>query len=113
MHKNPHQNAGNAIKETLFFKISSEACPQIPKFLSPYAYARSGHRLEFLVTAQEFLKAVPRHSAVPKISMLVVSPIYERCANFRQGKTETGRIKRIRISKQARASKRHLTGIKA
>ena len=56
MHKNPHQNAGNGIKETLFFKIFLESMPwtslealapsaqvgQIrvcsPKFLSPYAY---------------------------------------------------------------------------
>ena len=59
MHKNPHQNAGNGIKETLFFKIFLGTYPQIPlevlaplarvgqipvcpppKFLSPYAYAR-------------------------------------------------------------------------
>ena len=57
MHKNPHQNAGNGIKETLFFKIFLENMPRTPlevlapsarvgqirvyppKFLSPYAYA--------------------------------------------------------------------------
>ena len=58
MHKNPHQNAGNGIKETLLFKISpgsmapnpprgsrvfsasrANSCPPPSKFLSPYAYA--------------------------------------------------------------------------
>ena len=53
MHKNPHQNAGNGIKETLFFKIFLGSMPPeppggsraysgkfvpLPKFLSPYAY---------------------------------------------------------------------------
>ena len=57
MHKNPHQNAGNGIEETLFFKIflgsmpsdpsrgfrafgvsRANSCPPPPKFLSPYAY---------------------------------------------------------------------------
>ena len=58
MHKNPHQNAGNGIKETLFFKISlgsmppdpprgsgafgasgANSCPPPPqKCLSPYAH---------------------------------------------------------------------------
>ena len=58
--KNPHQNAGNGIIDTLFFKISLGSVPpdpprgslafardgQIrvrpppPKFLSPYAYGR-------------------------------------------------------------------------
>ena len=46
MHKNPHQNAGNAIKETLFFKIFLGSIPPDPlelgKFVSapqsPYAY---------------------------------------------------------------------------
>ena len=59
MHKNPHQNAGNVIKETLFFKTflgsmpldpprgsrafgasRANSCPPPPpqKFLSPYAY---------------------------------------------------------------------------
>ena len=53
MHKNPHQNAENGIKETLFFKIfpgehapglprvsRANSCspPPPPKFLSPYAY---------------------------------------------------------------------------
>ena len=55
MHKNPHQNAGNGIKKTLFFKIFLGSIPPDPprgwresgkflsappKFLSPYAYAR-------------------------------------------------------------------------
>ena len=30
MHKNPHQNAGNGIKETLFFKIFLESLPPDP-----------------------------------------------------------------------------------
>ena len=30
MHKNPHQNAGNGIKETLFFKIFLEKMPRTP-----------------------------------------------------------------------------------
>ena len=30
MHKNPHQNAGNAIKKTLFFKIFLESMPTDP-----------------------------------------------------------------------------------
>ena len=53
MHKNPHQNAGNGIKKTLFFKIFLGSMPPEPsrgsrasgkfvsvppKFLSPYAY---------------------------------------------------------------------------
>ena len=59
MHKNPHQNAGNGINETLFFKIFLGSMPPDPlevlapkarvgqirirpsppkKFLSPYAY---------------------------------------------------------------------------
>ena len=56
MHKNPHQNTGNAIKETPFSKYSGGACPRTPlevlvpkarvgkfvsvpqKFLSTYAY---------------------------------------------------------------------------
>ena len=52
-HKNPHQNVGNGIKETLFSKFFWGACPRTPlevqigqirirspppKFLSPYAY---------------------------------------------------------------------------
>ena len=63
MHKNPHQNAGNGIKETLFFKIflgsmapdpprgsrafgvsRANSCPPPAKFLSPYAYARKSRR---------------------------------------------------------------------
>ena len=58
MHKNPHQNARNGIKDTLFFKIFLDSMPPDPprgsrafgasranlclppppKFLSPYAY---------------------------------------------------------------------------
>ena len=30
MHKNPHQNAGNGIKETQFFKIFLGSMPQDP-----------------------------------------------------------------------------------
>ena len=30
MHKNPHQNAGNGVKETLFFKIFLEKMPRTP-----------------------------------------------------------------------------------
>ena len=30
MHKNPHQNKGNGIKETLFFKIFWESMPSDP-----------------------------------------------------------------------------------
>ena len=50
MHKNPHQNAGNGIKKSLFFKIflgsmrpPPPLCrvrpPPPPQFLSPYFYA--------------------------------------------------------------------------
>ena len=61
MHKNPHQNARNGIKETLFFKIFPRSIPRTPlavlapsarlgqirvrpppKFLSPYAYDEIG-----------------------------------------------------------------------
>ena len=31
MHKNPHQNAGNGIKETLFFKIFLGSMPPDPR----------------------------------------------------------------------------------
>ena len=49
MHKNPHQNAENGIKETLFFKIFLGSMPSDPprdsapppKFLNPYAYAQN------------------------------------------------------------------------
>ena len=45
MHKNPHQNAGNGIKETLFFKIFLESMPlEPPKFLSLYAYVQAIHK---------------------------------------------------------------------
>ena len=34
MHKNPHQNAGNGIKETLFFKIFLGTMPPAPPKIS-------------------------------------------------------------------------------
>ena len=51
MHKNPHQNAGNGIKETLFFKIFLGSMPpDPPRGSRPYAYGAS--TIHLAVTAE-------------------------------------------------------------
>ena len=59
-----------------------------------------------LYTAQEALKAVPRHSAVPKISMIVVSPM-SGAQTFDREKQKREELKELELVNRLE----HLNGI--